>query len=497
MPARVDVLLNEPLGTISPFLYGHFAEHLGCCVNEGLWVGPDSPIPNTDGLRSDVLAALQRLSIPVLRWPGGCFADDYHWEHGVGPREHRPRTVNIWWGESIEDNAFGTHEFLHLCKLLGARPYLAGNVGSGSPREMRDWVEYCNFAGDSTLARRRAANGSPQPFNVTHWGVGNENWGCGGNFCPESYANEYKRFETYLRDFSGHKLFLVACGPDGNDENWTRRFFNKLAGFPRIHGFAAHYYTMNRDGRFGTATDFNPAQWYALLHKATGVDALIRSQRQLLDELRPHNKVELIIDEWGAWHPVEPGRHPLHLFQQNSMRDALVASITFDTFHRHADKLYMANIAQLVNVLQALILTHEDRMALTPTYHVFDMYRPHMGGQSVRVGIESDDIPFDYAEAHSTLPGLSASASLKDRTLTLSVTNPHIDSPAEATIRLPDARFNELAVTELSHKYPQAHNTSEMPTAVRPRNSHLALGGREWQYTFPPASVTVFRAALS
>jgi len=483
MAADVTVLLDEPIGTISPRLYGHFAEHLGCCVNQGLWVGEDSPIPNVAGLRSDVLEALKRLNVPVLRWPGGCFADDYHWEDGVGPRERRPRRVNIWWGENVEDNSFGTHEFLNLCRQLGAEPYLAGNVGSGTPREMRDWVEYCNFAGDSTLARRRAENGSPQPFNVTHWGVGNENWGCGGNFCPEDYAAEYKRFETYLRDFSGHKLFLAACGPNGNDAAWTRRFFEKLAGFPRIHGFAAHYYTWNREGQFGTATEFTTEQYYGLLHKAMGMEQLIVEQRALLDELRPQNKVELIVDEWGTWHPPEPGRHPLHLFQQNTMRDALVASMTLDVFHRHADKLYMANIAQMVNVLQALVLTSEDRMVLTPTYHVFDMYRPHKGATSVRV--ESD-----------ALPGLSASASINDHVLTLSVTNPHATSPLDATLRLRDGHFNEMAVTELSHKYIQAHNTFDMPGVVRPRNSMLMLGGREWQYTFPPCSVTVFRLSL-
>src|SRR4051812_47683520 len=354
MPAsRVTVHLDEPIAVIQPALYGHFAEHLGACVDEGLWVGEASPIPNIGGLRADIIDALRRIRVPVLRWPGGCFADDYHWEDGVGPRKDRPRRVNAWWGCDVESNAFGTHEFLQLCRHLRCEPFLAGNVGSGSPRELRDWVEYCNFPGDSALARRRGQNGSPLPFGVRYWGVGNEAWGCGGNFTPEDYAAEYRRFSTYLRDFGGAELFLIACGPDGNNVDWTRRLLAKLAGADRrfncrVHGLGAHYYC----GTAGpSATEFGTAEWYELLGKAAGVERLILDQRAAMDEFDPDRRVGLIIDEWGTWHFPTPGRNPLHLWQQNTLRDALVAAITLDTFHRHADKIVMANVAQAVNVL--------------------------------------------------------------------------------------------------------------------------------------------------
>ena len=361
MPAaRISILPDEPIGLINPNLYGHFAEHLGTCVNGGVWVGEDSAIPNTAGLRDDLVEAFRRIRPPVIRWPGGCFADDYHWADGVGPRRERPKTVNTWWGGGVEDNAFGTHEFITFCRLVGAQPYLAGNLGSGSVREMRDWVEYCNHDKPSTLAMRRAANGSPMPMGVKYWGVGNEAWGCGGNFCPEDYAAEYKRYATYLRDFGGTPVFLIACGPDGNQVHWTRRFLKKIASADqrfncRIHGLGAHYYC----GTAGTATEYSTDQWYELLQKAAGVERLILDQRAVLDEFDPERRIGLILDEWGTWHPPTPGRDPCHLWQQNTLRDALVAAITLDTFNRHADKAVMANIAQAVNVLQALVIECE------------------------------------------------------------------------------------------------------------------------------------------
>src|SRR4051794_41066422 len=304
MPApAITVHLDEPGATIRPELYGHFAEHLGACVDEGLWVGEGSSIPNIGGLRSDIIEALRRLHVPVLRWPGGCFADDYHWQDGIGPRKDRPRRVNLWWGRTIETNEFGTHEFINLCRLIGAQPYLAGNLGSGSPGELRDWLEYCNFAGTSALAKQRASNGSPQPFDVRYWGVGNEAWGCGGNFGPEDYASEYKRFATYLNGFSETKPYLIACGPDSGraqfHSDWTRRFFDKLARdgkVDRVHSFAAHYYC----GTAGTATDYSTDQWYELIEKASRIEQVITTHRTIMDEYDPQRKVGLILDEWGT-----------------------------------------------------------------------------------------------------------------------------------------------------------------------------------------------------
>jgi alpha-N-arabinofuranosidase len=490
--AKITVHLNEPIGTIRPELYGHFAEHLGACIDGGLWVGEDSPIPNFAGLRADAIEALRKLNPPVLRWPGGCFADDYHWPDGVGPRRERPRTVNLWWGQTVENNHFGTHEFLNLCRFLGAQPYLAGNVGSGSPREMRDWVEYCNFPGDSTLARRRAANGSPLPFGVRYWGVGNENWNCGGSFCPEDYAAEYRRFATYLRDFGDTRLFLIACGPDGNDLDWTRRFFTKLGPkFERIHGYAAHYYC----GTAGpSATEFDVNQWYELLYKATLIERLIEQQRALMDAFDPQRRVGLVIDEWGTWHLPTPGRNPAFLWQQNTLRDALVAAITLDTFNRHADKLAMCNIAQVANVLQAMILTEREGLVLTPTYHLFDLYQHHQGARSLRVSVEAAALPVALGDQRATLPGLMASASEKDGVVTLSFVNPHATFPLEVRIE-PGASPREVRASILAHDDLAAHNTFDEPETLRPRGVELTPGA-EWVYECPPASVNVLQLKI-
>ena len=490
--AKITVHLDQPIGTIRPELYGHFAEHLGGCIDGGLWVGEDSPIPNYGGLRADAIEALRKLNPPVLRWPGGCFADDYHWPDGVGPRRERPRTVNLWWGQTVENNHFGTHEFLNLCRFVGAEPYLAGNVGSGSPREMRDWVEYCNFPGDSTLARRRAANGSPQPLCVRYWGVGNENWNCGGSFCAEDYAAEYRRFATYLRDFGGTKLFLIACGPDGNDLEWTRRFFAKLGPkFDRIHGYAAHYYC----GTAGpSATEFDVGQWYELIYKATLVEQLIEQQRSLMDEFDPQRRVGLVIDEWGTWHLPTPGRNPAFLWQQNTLRDALVAAVTLDTFNRHADKLVMCNVAQVANVLQAMILTEGERLVVTPSYHVFDLYQSHQGGQALRVTVEAPSLPVATGDRRESLPGLMGSASANDGLLTLSFVNPHATFPLEVQVGLPP-HPREVRGSVIAHDDLSAHNTSDEPETVRPQA--LESGAlRDGVYTCPPASITVLRLRL-
>ena len=489
--ARIVLDPTQTTALIRPELYGHFAEHLGACIDDGIWVGENSPIPNFGGIRSDVLDALRQLHPPVLRWPGGCFADDYHWEDGVGPRKDRPRRVNLWWGQSIESNAFGTHEFIQVCRYLGAEPYLAGNLGSGSPRELREWMEYCNFAGDSTLARRRATNGSPVPFGVRYWGVGNEAWGCGGNFCPEDYAADYKRFATYLREFSGTQPFLIACGPDGNNAEWTRRFFQKLGQFPRIWGFAAHYYC----GTAGpSATQFDVSQWYELLERAMRMERLIHDQRALLDQFDPDRRIGLIVDEWGTWHLPTPGRNPHYLWQQNTLRDALVAALTLDLFNRNADKLIMANIAQTANVLQAMVLTQGEKMITTPTYHVFEMYRWHQGARSVPARFEAPPVSLAAGDEKRQLPGLAGSASIKGDLLTLSVVNPHARLPVEAAVDLGASRVREATISVLSHDDLAAHNTFENPQVLTPRTGPWEATDR---HVFPPASVTVLRARLA
>jgi len=488
--ARINVRLNDPQSLIRPELYGHFAEHLGGCIDGGLWVGEDSAIPNFGGIRTDVLDALRQLHPAVLRWPGGCYADDYHWEDGVGPRASRPRRVNLWWGQNVETNAFGTHEFIQVCRTLGAEPYLGANVGTGSPRELREWMEYCNFTGDSTLAKRRAANGSPMPFGVRYWGVGNEAWGCGGNFSPEDYAIEYKRFATFAREFGGAKPFLIACGPDGNNANWTRQFFTKLGRFPHIAGFAAHYYC----GTAGpSATEFDVNQWYELLEKSTRIEKLINDQRSLMDEFDPEQKIGLIIDEWGTWHLPTAGRNPAHLWQQNTLRDALVAALTLDIFNRNADKLVMANIAQTVNVLQAMILTQGDKMVLTPTYHVFELYRSHHGARALTTTFDAPAFSFAVGDEKRQLPGLAGSASLKSDLLTLSVVNPHATLPVDAALDLQGARLHRATISVLTSPELTAHNTFESPDTLRPQTQNWEQSDRQ---LFPPASVTVIRGRI-
>ena len=486
--AHITIDPEDTGSTIHPEVYGHFAEHLGRCIYDGIWVGEDSPIPNTAGFRNDVIAALKTMKPPVIRWPGGCFADDYHWQDGIGPRDKRPRRINIHWGEVIETNQVGTQEFVRFCRLVGAEPYFCGNVGSGTVRELRDWVEYCNFGGDSTWAEQRAADGSPQPLDITYWGVGNENWGCGGHFSPEDYCAEYRRYASFMRGF-GKRPYLIACGPSSNDVEWTNRFFRKLRkdywDFENILGFAAHYYC----GTAGTATQYSVDQWYQLIAKGLEMEDLVVQQRAAMDAYDPQRKIGLIIDEWGTWHPVEPGTHPRFLYQQNTIRDALVAATTLDIFNRHADKVVMSNIAQTVNVLQAVVLTEGERMLVTPTGHVYEMYSSHQGGKSVRVRVESETISFKRGEKDGSLAAVAASASIKEKSLFLTVTNSHADRADELTVNLQGGAVIDRAEARVLSGEIHVHNTFDQPETVKPVPLAVQASGSELKITLPAASV--------
>jgi alpha-N-arabinofuranosidase len=384
----------------------------------------------------------------------------------------------------------GTHEFVDFCTLVGAKPYFNGNLGSGGVREMRDWVEYCNYPGDSTLALERAANGSPAPFGVEYWGVGNENWGCGGNFSPEDYGTEYRRYSTYMRNLGETKLYLIACGPSGNDLDWTRRFFTKLRkDYWRgtdIHGYSAHYYC----GTAGSATEYTEAEWYELLYAAIQMEPLVTQQRGLMDGFDPERKIGLIVDEWGTWHKAAEGHNPAFLWQQNSVRDGLVAALSLDIFNRHADTVVMTNIAQTINVLQAMLLTEGDAMVKTPTFHVYDLYSDHQGGQSVRLlaGGPSVDTP------KGPLPQVSGSASVKGSTLTVTLVNTHATTSLETAVRLLGGAAKSVSATGLA--FPdgdiQAHNTFENPDAVTLQVADVVKSnqGGELVVNLPPASVT-------
>jgi alpha-L-arabinofuranosidase len=501
---RVVVLPREPIAEINPFLHGHFAEHLGELVYPGICVDEDCGIPNTGGIRDDVVAALRPLGIPVLRWPGGCFADDYHWRDGIGPRAARPLRINTHWGMAEEPNHFGTHEFVAFCRTIGAEPYFAGNVGSGTPQELRDWVEYCNFAGRSTLADERRANGADEPFGIRLWGIGNENWGCGGNMSPEEYAALFCRFRTFVFNYPGTKVDAVACGPNGRDWAWTRRFFECLKShhtwsrMASVQGFAAHYYC----GTAGTATEYTESQWLELLAKAYAMDGIIAGHRAIMDEYDPERKIKLLMDEWGTWHPVEKGKPAGGLYQQNTIRDAGVAALTLDVFHNHADKLYMANIAQLINVLQTLLLVAEDRCVKTPTYHVFDLYRPHKGATAVRFLTAAEAVSDGEASARTcrscyvdhrafSLRAAHGSASVRDGVLCVTAVNTHPTEPIELEIDIHQGRLAEAEVVTLAADDIHAHNTFGRPDAVilsAPAQS-AARAGEPLRVPMPAASV--------
>ncbi|MBQ8136439.1 MAG: alpha-N-arabinofuranosidase [Clostridia bacterium] len=430
--ARITLDPKRSIGTIHKNIYGHFSEHLGRCVYQGMYVGEESQIPNVNGMRTDVVEALKKVGVPVLRWPGGCFADEYHWEDGIGPKENRRRMVNSNWGGVVEDNSFGTHEFMELCRQVGCEPYVCGNVGSGTVREMSEWVEYLNNAGDSTIARKRAANGHPEPFHVKYFGVGNESWGCGGQMRPEYYADEYRRYACFLRQYGDDKLFKIACGPGSEDTAWTKVLMERCGKL--MDGLSMHYYTIcNNWQHKGSATEFSDEEYYRTLSRALYMDQMIRRHENVMNVYDPEKRVGLVVDEWGTWFDVEPGTNPGFLYQQNTMRDALVASATLDIFNAHCDRVVMANLAQIVNVLQSLVLTDGPRMLLTPTYYVFCLYRAHQGGRQVECQVESGKTGVGDWQ----VPNLTASASEKDGVYTLTLSNLSMDAPADVTVSLP------------------------------------------------------------
>lgn len=367
---------NKKKTKINKNIYGHFSEHLGRCIYEGLYVGETSPIPNVKGMRSDVVAALRHIQIPVLRWPGGCFADEYHWKDGIGPKENRKRMINTHWGGVVEDNSFGTHEFMELCSQLGCEPYINGNLGSGTVQEMSEWVEYLTFNGVSPMATKRQENGQELAWKVKYFGIGNENWGCGGCMRPEYYADEYRRYQTYVRNYGMNKIFKIACGPNADNYKWTRVLMEQARQF--MDALTLHYYTVPGEWTDkGSATEFDETIYYKTIKKTLYMEELLKKHIHIMDEYDPQKKVSLIVDEWGTWYDVEIGTNPGFLYQQNTIRDAMVAGINLNLFNKNADRICMANIAQTVNVLQAVILTDGASMVLTPTYHVFDLYKVH------------------------------------------------------------------------------------------------------------------------
>jgi alpha-L-arabinofuranosidase len=491
------IIINADIGnaTISRHIYGHFAEHLGRCIYGGFWVGEDSDIPNTRGIRNDVVAALRAVRIPNLRWPGGCFADEYHWMDGIGPREQRPTMVNTHWGGVTENNHFGTHEFMDLCAQLNCEPYICGNVGSGTVQEMQQWVEYLTFDGISPMADLRRRNGRTEPWQVKFWGVGNENWGCGGTMRAEHYADEYRRYQTYARNFGGNQLYKVACGPRNDDYRWTDVLMKNgrnMRGGLILDGLALHYYTPDGPYRqMHSATQFAEPEWAYILKTANVMEELITRHTAIMDQYDPEQQVGLIVDEWGTWYAVEPGTNPRFLYQQNSMRDALVAALTLNIFNQHAERVRMANIAQTINVLQALILTDPDsqRIVLTPTYHVFEMYKVHHDATLLPLDLRCGE----YTYGEHTLPGLSASAS-RDQAgrVHLSVCNLNPSQATEVRCELRGMAPSSIQARVLTADRMTAHNTFDAPDQVRPAElPSPTIEEGQFSITLPAMSVVV------
>nr|WP_229702376.1 alpha-L-arabinofuranosidase C-terminal domain-containing protein [Maribacter cobaltidurans] len=464
--STIEIGKMEDAPTISKHIYGHFAEHLGRCIYEGFYVGDNSMIPNTEGVRNDIIDALKELQIPNLRWPGGCFADTYHWKDGIGPQENRPTIVNTWWGGVTEDNSFGTHNFLNLCKVLETEPYLSGNVGSGTVQELADWVQYTNFKGKSPMSDLRRENGRDEPWTVKFWGIGNEAWGCGGNMRPEYYADIYKKYVTFMSDADVEGgLYKIASGASNDDYNWTEVLMKNI---PKnmLQGVALHHYSVIDWSAKGSDVDFTEDLYFKTMKESWLMEELIVNHTAIMDKYDKEKQVDLIVDEWGGWYEVAEGTNPGFLYQQNTMRDAMIAGMNLNIFNNHADRVKMANLAQTVNVLQAVILTDKEKMILTPTYHVMNMYKVHQDAKLIPLSFESPE----YTYEGESLPAINASASIDDAgKIHLSIVN--IDAHKENTVTID---LNALGVKKITGEILmsdklQDHNTFDNPNKIEPK----------------------------
>lgn len=488
------VVVNADHGNtvISRHIYGHFSEHLGHCIYGGLWVGPESSIPNVNGVRKDVIDALKKIQIPNLRWPGGCFADEYHWMNGIGPKENRAKMVNTHWGGVVEDNSFGTNEFLNMCEEIGTEPYISGNVGSGSVQEMSEWVEYMTFDGESPMANLRKKNGREKPWKVNFFGVGNESWGCGGNMTPDYYAQLYRRYQTFARNYGDNQLKKIVSGANVNDYNWTETQMRDIP-LSQMWGLSLHYYV--HPGGWenkGSATKFSDEQYVQTMERAYYMDELITRHDAIMTKYDPEKKVALCVDEWGTWYDVEPGTNPGFLFQQNTMRDALVAAVTLNIFHKHADRVRMANIAQIINVLQAIIFTDGDKMLLTPTYHIFDMYKVHQDATLCPSTTTCKKIENGAFKADQ----VSASAS-KDKDGVLHVSLANLDLTKKAVVKVDIRGMKAKSVSEatiVNASNIADHNTFETPDKIELNGFDGAKVGKDGivTVTMPAMSVVTF-----
>ncbi len=475
---------------ISRNIYGHFAEHLGHCIYGGFYVGDSNThIPNTNGVRNDIIAALKKLKVPILRWPGGCFADTYHWKDGIGPKDKRPAMVNKWWGGVTEDNSFGTHDFLNMCELIGAEPYISGNVGSGTVQEMADWVQYVNFNGKSPMSGLRRANGREKPWSVKYWGIGNEAWGCGGNMRSEYYADEFRRYATFMSDWEKTGgIMRIASGASDGDYNWTETLMKNIPLY-MLGAVGVHHYSLIDWEHKGSATDFTEQQYFLVMKSALLMDSLITGHAAVMDKYDPQKKVAMAVDEWGGWYDVEPGTNPGFLFQQNTMRDAMIAGVTLNIFNNHCDRVRIANLAQTINVLQAVILTDKEKIILTPTYHVMEMYNVHQDATLLPVTLKT----IDYVLNNERLPAVSVSASRdKNGLVHVSLVNIDMHQSQDISLTMQDMRVNAVTGRILVSPKIQDCNTFSDPGKIKPAVFNgAAIRDKILTVKLPPASVVV------
>lgn len=481
---RIEMLINakDKTGHINPGIYSHFTEHLGNCIYDGIFVGKDSKIPNINGIRKDIIDAFKQIKVPAVRWPGGAFADEYHWKDGIGPQETRKKITNTNWGGVTEDNSFGTHEFMEFCELVGCEPYINGNVGSGTVQEMSEWVEYMTSDADSPMANLRRQNGRDKPWKLKYLGVGNESWGFGGNMRPEYYADKYRQFQSYTKNHSGNQLYKIACGPNSFDLNWMEVMMKNLDP-SLVQGIDLHYYNMPISPAKDSATDFDDELYFKTLAGANLMDILLTRQSEIMNRYDPEHKIGLIVGEWGCWHEVEPGTNPGFLYQQNTMRDAIVAAIELNIFNRHCNRVVMANLAQMVNVLQAIILTKDEVLVKTPTYHVFDLFKNHQNGDEVYCYSENEN----QREGMDT-PLISSSASVKDGVMTITFANTSLTENVKIDCDVMHFDFTSAKSRILTEEV-HAFNSFEEPEKVKIAEHKAEITAGKVSVILPPCSV--------
>jgi len=487
---RIILAADNPGPVISKDIYGQFSEHLGACIYGGLWVGKDSPVPNKDGVRLDVLNALKAMKIPNLRWPGGCFADTYHWRDGIGPQSQRASIVNVNWGGVTEDNSFGTNEFMALVGDLGCDAYINGNVGTGSPKEMSEWVEYLTSANKSPVTDLRKQTGHDDPWKVKYFAIGNENWGCGGNMTAGYYADQMRQYSTFLRDYSGNSLYRIACGPAGDDFKWTETLMKDPGTRSMFQGISIHYYSFVDGWDFkGSATDFTEREWFETFRLNWDMDRILKVHEAIMNLYDPQNTKGLIVDEWGNWFRVEPGTNPAFLFQQNTMRDAITAAIHLNIFNNHAARVKMANIAQLANVLQSVILTKGDKMVLTPTYYVFRMFSVHQNAKLLPMDIKCEN----YSYGGKSIPAVSASASVDDNgVIHISLANLNPSHEINMSCIIEGITPGQISGEVLTAPEMNSYNSFEDQYAVKPVSfSSFRMKDKNLEVSLPSKSVVV------